>query len=225
MSRRYTSLTLLLVILAQLCCRTMSAEQRFAEVPAQYQEVSQGEDVKLRCVVQDKRGQCIWQKDRKPVGVHPDKYEWAGGRDGDCSLLVKRASLDFDDGLWECQVTPGDFTRQDALTSPPARLLVRGMIYSRLFALVRVYPPSILCMCMCVRVGVCFVRDIALSRGFAPRWACFLAPRCSSRLVSFFSSAIYTRASLSFFLAFYFLLLLLLLLQRLLAKRVSISLF
>ncbi|XP_011500520.1 PREDICTED: muscle M-line assembly protein unc-89 [Ceratosolen solmsi marchali] len=103
----------------------LATEQRFAETPAQYQEVSQGEDVRLRCRVQDKRGQCIWQKDRKPVGMHPDKYEWAGARDGDCSLLVKRASLDFDDGLWECQVTPGDFTRQDALTSNPARLLVR----------------------------------------------------------------------------------------------------
>lgn len=101
-------------------------EQRFEETPALYQEVSSGEDVRLRCRVKDKRGQCIWQKDRKPVGIHPDKYEWAGNREGDCSLLVRKASLDFDDGLWECQVTPGDFARQDALTSLPARLLVRG---------------------------------------------------------------------------------------------------
>lgn len=112
--------------LLQLMMGRAGAEQRFAETPAQYQEVSQGEDVRLRCRVMDKRGQCIWQKDRKPVGVHPEKYEWAGGREGDCSLLVKRASLEFDDGEWECQVTPGDFTRQDALTSPPSRLLVRG---------------------------------------------------------------------------------------------------
>ncbi|KAJ8679689.1 hypothetical protein QAD02_015476 [Eretmocerus hayati] len=103
-----------------------AGEQRFAETPSAYQEVSQGEDVRLRCRVHDKRGQCIWQKDRRPVGIHPDKYEWAGGGlNGDCSLIVKRASLEFDDGLWECQVTPGDFTRQDALTSAPARLLVR----------------------------------------------------------------------------------------------------
>ncbi|XP_012260792.1 hemicentin-2-like [Athalia rosae] len=101
------------------------AEQRFEETPALYQEVSSGDDVRLRCRVKDKRGQCIWQKDRKPVGIHPDKYEWAGNREGDCSLLIRRASLDFDDGLWECQVTPGDFARQDALTSLPSRLLVR----------------------------------------------------------------------------------------------------
>ena len=104
----------------------VNGEQRFVETPESYQEVSSGDDVQLRCKVQDKRGQCIWQKDRKPVGMHPDKYEWIGGRDSDCSLLIRRASLDFDDGTWECQVTPGDFTRQDALTSYPARLLVRG---------------------------------------------------------------------------------------------------
>ncbi|KAG7206458.1 hypothetical protein KM043_003809 [Ampulex compressa] len=100
-------------------------EQRFAETPAIYQEVSSGDDVQLRCRVQDKRGQCIWQKDRKPLGMHPDKYEWASGRGSDCTLLIRRASLDFDDGFWECQVTSGDFTRQDALTSLPSRLLVR----------------------------------------------------------------------------------------------------
>ncbi|KOX69620.1 Kin of IRRE-like protein 3 [Melipona quadrifasciata] len=103
----------------------ITGEQRFAETPALYQEVSSGDDVQLRCRVQDKRGQCIWQKDRKPVGMHPDKYEWASGRGSDCTLLIRRASLDFDDGYWECQVTSGDFTRQDALTSLPSRLLVR----------------------------------------------------------------------------------------------------
>lgn len=47
---------------------------------------------------------------------------------GDCSLWIRSATLDFDDGLWECQVTASDFTTQDALTSQPVRLVVRGMI-------------------------------------------------------------------------------------------------
>ncbi|XP_015594587.1 hemicentin-1 [Cephus cinctus] len=114
-----------IVILILLTSQVCYGEQRFSETPSTYQEVSSGDDVQLRCRVQDKRGHCIWQKDRKPVGMHPDKYEWAGGRESDCTLLIRRASLDFDDGLWECQVTPGDFTQQDALTSLPARLLVR----------------------------------------------------------------------------------------------------
>ncbi|XP_003698984.1 hemicentin-1-like [Apis florea] len=117
----FQSITVIIFIIIVL----INAEQRFAETPALYQEVSSGDDVQLRCRVQDKRGQCIWQKDRKPVGMHPDKYEWASGRGSDCTLLIRRASLDFDDGYWECQVTSGDFTRQDALTSLPSRLLVR----------------------------------------------------------------------------------------------------
>ncbi|KAK2583935.1 hypothetical protein KPH14_001196 [Odynerus spinipes] len=101
------------------------SEQRFKEMPPSYQEVSTGDDVLLHCKVQDKRGQCLWQKDRKPVGMYPDKYEWTGGRGGDCSIIIRKASLEFDDGFWECQVTSGNFMRQDALTSLPSRLLVR----------------------------------------------------------------------------------------------------
>lgn len=102
-------------------------EQQFLEKPQPYQEVSTGDDVRLRCIVQDKGGQCIWQKDGRPVGIHPDKYEWTNGRgDGDCTLLIRRANLFFDDGFWECQVTSSDFTRQDALSSDQSRLLVRG---------------------------------------------------------------------------------------------------
>lgn len=118
---------LLIFCLICVCCL---GEQRFLEVPLAYQEVGTGEDIQLACKVHDKKGTCIWQKDRKPVGLHQEKYEWARGsnslHDSDCSLLIRRASLEFDDGFWECQVTPGDFTRQDALTSLPARLLVRG---------------------------------------------------------------------------------------------------
>ena len=129
MASKINAICKLLLFLQCYVQSTAWAQQKFAETPSAYQEVSQGEDVKLKCRVQDKRGQCIWQKDRFPVGMHPDKYEWAGGRDGDCSLVIKRASLDFDDGYWECQVTPGDFVKQDALTSSPARLLVRGKLF------------------------------------------------------------------------------------------------
>ncbi|XP_075148408.1 uncharacterized protein LOC142222260 [Haematobia irritans] len=117
--------------------------QRFAEQP-KYSEVNPGQDALLTCKVIDKRGTCSWQKDNKPVGIYAKKYEWAarpssspsGGLHldlhpppmqigGDCSLWIRSATLDFDDGLWECQVTASDFTTQDALTSQPVRLVVR----------------------------------------------------------------------------------------------------
>uniref|UniRef100_A0A1A9UI27 Ig-like domain-containing protein n=1 Tax=Glossina austeni TaxID=7395 RepID=A0A1A9UI27_GLOAU len=85
-----------------------------------------------------------WRFQLKPVGIYAKKYEWAarpstpsGGSlhldlhpppmqiGGDCSLWIRSATLDFDDGLWECQVTASDFTTQDALTSQPVRLVVR----------------------------------------------------------------------------------------------------
>lgn len=70
----------------------------------------------------------------QPVGIYPKKYEWASTmsygltshNSGDCSLWVRAATIDFDDGAWECQVTASDFTTQDALTSAPVQLVVRG---------------------------------------------------------------------------------------------------
>lgn len=49
---------------------------------------------------------------------------------GDCSLWVRAATIDFDDGAWECQVTASDFTTQDALTSQPVQLVVRGKFFT-----------------------------------------------------------------------------------------------
>jgi len=55
------------------------------------------------------------------------KYEWAGNPDvGDCSLRILSGALEYDDGEWECQVTASDFAAQDALTSRPVKLVVRG---------------------------------------------------------------------------------------------------
>lgn len=73
----------------------------------------------------------------QPVGIYAKKYEWGGSPmglhgmemphvGGDCSLWIRGAQLEYDDGLWECQVTASDFTTQDALTSQPVRLVVRG---------------------------------------------------------------------------------------------------
>lgn len=78
----------------------------------------------------------------QPVGIYPKKYEWAGTTSygmpgmpsqhigGDCSLYVRAATIDFDDGAWECQVTASDFTTQDALTSQPVQLVVRSKYFT-----------------------------------------------------------------------------------------------
>jgi hypothetical protein len=59
--------------------------------------------------------------------MFPTKYEWAGTPEtGDCSLRVLSAELEYDDGVWQCQVTPSSFKEKDALISEGAQLVVRG---------------------------------------------------------------------------------------------------
>jgi len=102
------------------------AVQTWGQQPG-YQEVNPGGQVKLPCVINDVEGQCRWEKDGSPVGMFPNKYELAGEPStGDCSLLVKGANLEYDDGVWQCQVTPSSFQAKDALISEGAQLVVRG---------------------------------------------------------------------------------------------------
>ncbi|KAI9551848.1 hypothetical protein GHT06_022184 [Daphnia sinensis] len=99
--------------------------QQFDREP-QYAEANPGEIVIMPCRVFNKKGQCVWQKDGKPVGIYPGKYEWVSSPDlGDCSLRISATRADLDAGEWECQVTASSFDAQDALTSDPARLVVR----------------------------------------------------------------------------------------------------
>ena len=111
--------------------KSILAIQSWSEQPI-YQEVNPGGQLIMPCIVLNKRGECRWERDGQPVGIHPGKYEWAGANKGpsadpgDCSLKVLDASLDFDDGVWQCQVTPSSFRSRDALISQGAQLVVRG---------------------------------------------------------------------------------------------------
>ena len=100
--------------------------QTWLEQP-RYTEVNPGGQVTLKCQVGSKKGDCRWEKDGQPVGIYPGKYVWSGEpAKGDCSLRVFNASLEFDDGVWQCQVTPSSFNSKDALISEGAQLVVRG---------------------------------------------------------------------------------------------------
>ncbi len=102
-----------------------AAIQRWLAQP-RYQEVNPGGAIDITCRVENKRGECRWEKSGNPIGIFPGKYEWSGSPDeGDCSLRVYNASLEYDDGVWQCQVTPSSFTAKDALTSVGAQLVVR----------------------------------------------------------------------------------------------------
>ncbi|XP_049694249.1 hemicentin-1 [Helicoverpa armigera] len=125
MKLRWNFLVHLFVLFVFATC--VDAVQRFIEMPT-YTEVNPGEDALLKCRISDKKGVCSWQKDNKPVGIYRGKYEWANENSpvgGDCSLWVRAATLQLDDGQWQCQVTASNYDVQDALSSPPAALAVR----------------------------------------------------------------------------------------------------
>ena len=105
---------------------TVFAIQSFSEQPT-YQEVNPGGAVLLACGVNAKRGQCRWEKDGGPIGLHPGKYELAGDHEaGDCSLRILGAELEYDDGVWQCQVTASSYKDKDSLISEGAQVVIRG---------------------------------------------------------------------------------------------------
>ena len=119
---------ILLAISVTITSNSISANgfQEFIEAPT-YREVNPGGEVVLPCVVKNKAGECRWEKDGTPVGMYENKYEWHGQvQEGDCSLKVKEANIDYDNGVWQCQVTASDFTQRDTLISEGAELVVRG---------------------------------------------------------------------------------------------------
>ena len=120
------ALTLTLVTVSCLVASARAGLQEFLEAPT-YREVNPGGSVVLPCRVANKAGECRWEKDGTPVGMYRDKYEWdADPATGDCSLRVKEANIEYDNGVWQCQVTASDFTQQDTLISEGAELVVRG---------------------------------------------------------------------------------------------------
>ena len=114
-------------------------QQTWSEQPAN-QEVNPSGDVVLRCAIRAMRGECRWEKDGTPVGIFPGKYEWASGKgspaDGDCSLRIRDARLAYDDGVWQCSVTPSSYLARDALISEGAQVVIRSARSVRLGKLV-----------------------------------------------------------------------------------------
>ena len=119
---------LVFLTLLLLCCHQSGvlAIQKWTEQP-RYQEVNPHGSVVMSCIIANKKGECRWERDGDPVGMYPTKYEWSGNpEDGDCSIKILDASLEFDDGVWQCQVTPTNFLQKDSLISEGAQLVVRG---------------------------------------------------------------------------------------------------
>lgn len=80
------------------------------------------------------------------MGTHAGKYEWAGGAAGgsgggeDCSLWIRSASLQLDDGLWQCQVTASSYDAQvSTIYNGSAKILELNSIQNTFRMLYRVH--------------------------------------------------------------------------------------
>ncbi|XP_040071050.1 hemicentin-1 isoform X1 [Ixodes scapularis] len=97
--------------------------QKFLEEPEDT-EVNPGEDVTLRCVVENRRGNCAWLMDGVAVGRIPDKYVYERSpKNGDCSLQILNTTLEEDNGSWQCQVTQASLDEKP-LASTNIKLVV-----------------------------------------------------------------------------------------------------
>jgi len=123
--RPANNIVFLTLLLFSYCSKSVLAIQKWTEQP-RYQEVNPHGMVVMSCLIAHKKGECRWERDGDPVGIYPTKYEWSGNpEDGDCSLKILDSSLEFDDGVWQCQVTPTNFLQKDSLISEGAQLVVR----------------------------------------------------------------------------------------------------
>lgn len=99
-------------------------QQRFEVQPEERYIVAAGADVRLRCLIRQRQGECFWMRNNKAVGQIRGKYAFSRAPDdGDCSLSIRNASVQMDDGQWQCQVTPAE-TDQETLQSREAGLVV-----------------------------------------------------------------------------------------------------
>lgn len=117
----------LLLWLALTCLPALSLSrpsQHFEVQPEAQYLVHNGHDARLRCLVREREGECLWLRDGRAIGPIAKKYQFVRSPDdGDCSLTIRNVSVQQDDGSWQCQVTASDVDRE-SLQSRPVHLLV-----------------------------------------------------------------------------------------------------
>jgi hypothetical protein len=88
--------------------------------------VAAGQQVKLTCHVANRQGDCAWLAGGgKIVSPSGRKYIFARSpADGDCSLLIKNASVLADDGMWQCQALAGEGELDGLVQSISTELVV-----------------------------------------------------------------------------------------------------
>lgn len=125
---RLALVCLVALIISQECWQAVwgsAASQQYFEVQPEAQNlVANGQEARLRCLVRNRQGECAWIRNGLVIGPIKSKYSYARQPDdGDCSILIRNASVQLDDGLWQCQVLATELD-QPALQSRQVSLVV-----------------------------------------------------------------------------------------------------
>ncbi|XP_071040751.1 irregular chiasm C-roughest protein isoform X2 [Parasteatoda tepidariorum] len=107
-----------------MCIRAVRGAQQFEMKPTDV-EVNPGEAATLTCKIHNRQGECAWLKDGRVMGKIDDKYDFMREpADGDCSIRIRSAKIEEDDGMYQCQVTQISLT-EPTLTAPEVKFTVR----------------------------------------------------------------------------------------------------
>lgn len=99
------------------------AQQYFEVQPDARYLVAAGSKLRVRCIVRQLQGECLWLRNGKAIGNIKAKYEFRRQpEDGDCSLQLTNVSV-ASDGAWQCQVT-APLAEQETLQSQVSQLIV-----------------------------------------------------------------------------------------------------
>lgn len=116
-------LSFLIVVVDEARCAAPNAQYFEVQPETQYMAPN-GADVRMRCIVRNRSGECFWMRNGRAVAPIPRKYAYARSPDdGDCSITLRNVSVSQDDGLWQCQVSTVDL-EQESLLSRDTRVII-----------------------------------------------------------------------------------------------------
>ena len=107
----------LMTLSAKRSKRFSDYEQSFEVQPDATYYPHLGLDLRIRCIIRRRQGECSWLRNGRVVGQLRNKYEYLRTPDdGDCSLLIRNVSMASEDGTWQCQVTAQDIDHEPLIS-------------------------------------------------------------------------------------------------------------
>lgn len=114
-----------LIVMTSLAFGAAPNQQYFEAQPDAQHFVASGSDIRLRCLVRYRQGECVWMKDGRVIAAKGKRHSHSRSPDdGDCSLTLNNVTAEKDDGVWQCQVLATESEVDNGLVSRQSQLVV-----------------------------------------------------------------------------------------------------